>query len=163
MPTFAVDWVPAVYTSPIDDSQYESESGWNEYLPNGQRGSTDGSEKARIILLTSESEVAERTTVAELSALIGVIMREVEAEIAPTQGARSDLVVECEVGPGKEKVFRMAQRPSVDQALATAIAAKLAGIDPPLVKGPIRFQVSFKVRGGHGRGDWHPVASPQAL
>jgi hypothetical protein len=76
------------------------------------------------------------------------------------QGQGSDLVVECEVRPGKEMKLGMAQRPSVDRGLTSTLYKKLAAIDPPVVKGPIKFHVTFKIRGGSNSGDWEPISSP---
>jgi hypothetical protein len=131
-------------------------------MPEGaSRPGASGSNASGVVLLTGEVNVAQRTTVSDLSGLVMSIMRVVDAEIAALkQGQGSDLVVECEVRPGKEMKLGMAQRPSVDRGLTSTLYKKLAAIDPPVVKGPIKFHVTFKIRGGSNSGDWEPISSP---
>ena len=150
MPAFAVEHVPTTYENPIDGKRYEAESGWDTARPQGDGAAPkqNGQVEAAVVLLTSEQEIAQRTTVDDAAGVIKQIITIVEAQVGTSKGPGSDLLVECELLPGKKKNFEMAQRPAVDQPFAQAIYEKLEKIVVPEVKGPVKFQVVFKIRGG---------------
>ncbi|MDI1483786.1 hypothetical protein [Polyangium sp. y55x31] len=154
MPAFAVEHVQTTYVNPIDGKRYESEGGWEEVRPKGDGAAPKRNDQveASVVLLTSEKEIAERTTVEDAVAVIKQIITIVEAEVGVSKGPGTDLLVECELFPGKKKKFEMAQRPTVDERFARAIYDKLEKIVAPEVKGPVKFQVVFKIRGGSPPG-----------
>jgi hypothetical protein len=164
VPAFVVEWISPVYTSPIDGTTYDSPEGWTQAFPGGVAPIASDSDASGVVLLTPEAEITQRTTVADLTTLVKRVIQVVEAEIAAAKGPEgSDLVVECEARPGREAVFRMAQRPAADRALTSAIHGKLSAIEIPVVTGPILFHVNFHVRGGRGSGSWIPAPRPQKL
>jgi len=153
MPEFAVEHVSTTYVSPVDGKRYESEAGWDEARPAGE-GSTSkrsGQVDASIVLLTSQIDMEQRTTVEDASGVMKAIIAAVEAQVGTSKGPSSDLVVECELLPGKRKTFQIAQRPTADRPFAQAVHEKLEKIAIPEVKGPVKFQVVFKIRGGSKR------------
>ncbi|TKC97156.1 hypothetical protein [Polyangium fumosum] len=154
MPAFAVEHVPTTYENPIDGKRYEAEGGWDTARPQGDGTAPkrSGQVDATVVLLTSEQEIEQRTTVDDAAAVIKQIITIVEAQVGTSKGPGSDLLVECELLPGKKKKFEMAQRPDVDQPFAQAIYEKLEKIVVPDVKGPVKFQVVFKIRGGSNPG-----------
>lgn len=151
VPELAVEHVPTTYVNPVDGKRYEAEEGWDVARPTGEAAAAskrDSQVEPSLVLLTNQDEMAQRISVEELSAVVKPIMLAVDEQVGTSKGPGSDLVVECELLPGKKKSFQMAQRPTVDKPLAQAIYDKLGKIPIPQVKGPVKFQVVFKIRGG---------------
>ncbi|MDC3985445.1 hypothetical protein [Polyangium jinanense] len=154
MPAFAVEHVETTYVNPIDGKRYESEWGWDTAQPEGGAAAQKRNDKVEtsLVLLTSEQDIAKRTTVDDLSEFAKQIITIVETQVGTSKGPGTDLLVECELLPGKKKKLEMAQRPTVDQPFAQAIYDKLEKIVAPEVKGSVKFQVLFKIRGGSPPG-----------
>ncbi|MDI3285652.1 hypothetical protein [Polyangium sp. 15x6] len=154
MPAFVVEHVQTTYVNPIDGKRYESETGWDTAKPEGGAAAQKRNDQveAALVLLTNEQDIAKRTTVDDLSEVVKQIIAIVEAQVGTSKGPGTDLLVECELLPGKKKKLEMAQRPTVDQPFAQAIYEKIEKIVAPEVKGPVKFQVVFKIRGGSPPG-----------
>ncbi|UQA59368.1 hypothetical protein [Polyangium aurulentum] len=150
MPEFVVEHVSTTYVSPVDGKRYESEAGWTEARPSGEGGAAKryGQVEPSVVLLTSQHEMAQRTTAEDAAGVMKAIIAAVEAQVGTSKGPGSDLVIECELLPGNRKTFQIAQRPTADRPFAQAVHEKLEKIAVPEVKGPVKFQVVFKIRGG---------------
>lgn len=149
VPEFAVEYVPAAYDNPIDGKRYESADGWAEYTPQGGvKKSNDPVDISGIVLLTDENTISERTNVNDVTSVIDAIKVIVETQVGTSKGPGSEVAIECELLPGKNKKFATAQRPTLDRALKQAIQEKLEKIVIPEVKGPVKFQVLFNMHGG---------------
>jgi len=149
VPEFVVEYVPATYDNPVDGRRYKSPEGWTEYAPDGGVKKSNGpAEMSRIVLLTAQDLIGERTNVKDLTGVIDAIKSVVEGQVGNSKGPGSELAIECELLPGKKKIFAMAQRPTLDRALMQAIYEKLEKITVPEVKDSVKFQVIFKLYGG---------------
>lgn len=149
VPEFVVEYVPAAYDNPIDGKRYESADGWAEYSPQGGVKKSNGPvDMSKIVLLTHQNTIEERTTTEDLVKVVNAIKTIVEAQMGTSKGPPSEVAIECELLPGKNKKFATAQRPTLDRALMQAIYEKLEKIAVPEVKGPVKFQVFFAIHGG---------------
>jgi hypothetical protein len=106
----------------------------------------------RIVLLSPDSELVERTTAEDLSNFVRAIEDVVEEQFADIPRRRGqDLAIECELAPGHEVTFRPAARPGIDREEFQSLSQRLRGLTAPEVSnGPVRFHVLFTIWGGTG-------------
>ena len=112
---FSIEWLRATYVSPTDGRVYVAES-WRTY------GTADPDEKGpvateRFVLLTSDSELADRISIEELGNFMAAVKAVVVNQFVsvPRQPGQ-DLAIECEIDPGNESTFHLAARPGMDPA-----------------------------------------------
>jgi len=153
--TFSVEWVRTSYVSPTDSREYVADV-WKTYGSGTQAESAPADTgpvvRKRIVLLTSDSELAKRTSAEDLAGYVSVIQSVVVKQFAslPRQQGQ-DLAIECELEPGQKVTFRLATRPGMDHELIRTLSGHLRALAAPDVReGPVKFQVLYTIWGGTG-------------
>jgi len=146
---FSIEWLRATYVSPTDGRVYVAES-WRTY------GTADPDEKGpvateRFVLLTSDSELADRISIEELGNFMAAVKAVVVNQFVsvPRQPGQ-DLAIECEIDPGNESTFHLAARPGMDPEALQKLSDHLQAQSPPAASGSVKFQALFRIWGGTG-------------
>jgi hypothetical protein len=147
---FSIEWLRTTYVSPTDGTTYVAES-WRTY------GTADPDEKGavateRFVLLTSDSELADRISIEDLGNFMAAIKAVVVNQFAsvPRQPGQ-DLAIDCEIHPGNEATFHLAARPGMDREALQNLSDHLQAQSPPGARrGSVKFQALFRVWGGTG-------------
>jgi hypothetical protein len=145
--SFALTWRDEVYVSPIDARAYRAEGSWNAYPENaGDAGPAPRVNIRHVRVLTSEEELAARTSVHELVAFCDRIRRCAEQVIGDRDDAAELLLrLQCtSQGHGVHLSGRGEVPQDVMQAFFEAIK-QLAGL--PIREGEVSFEIELTVAG----------------
>jgi len=152
---FSIEWSRTSYVSPIESREYVADV-WKTYGPGtpaeNAPADTGPVVRKRIVLLTSDSELAKRTSAEDLAGYTSVMQSVVVKQFAslPRQQGQ-DLTIECEIEPGHKVTFRLATRPGMDHEVIRTLSGHLRALAAPNVKdGPVKFQVLYTIWGGTG-------------
>jgi len=148
---FSLEWVETGYQSPVDDTVYSSEAGWESYYAQ----SSTAVERAgplkveRIVLLTPEEDFGARVSTdafAEYARAIEEVARHHFNSITPLGG--QDLAAQFEVWPDGRVDLRMASRPGITNEILEGLHQSLLALSVPRVNhASIAFQILFKIWG----------------
>jgi hypothetical protein len=132
------------YLNPVDGKTYVAPGGFKTYQPEvprntlGQRISTIG-----VILLTSQADLQERTSVQDLS----VFLKSVEAkayEVLARNKSAMVVLVQFNCAPGKCAV-KLASQGEAESATLQKLYAVLAGVPALRTSGEAIFQLQIRV------------------
>jgi hypothetical protein len=152
---FSIEWIRTSYVSPTDSREYFAD-GWKTYGPGTRAESAPADTgpvvRKGIVLLTSDSELAKRTSAEDLAGYISVIQSVVVKQFASLpQQQGQDLAIECEIQPGRKVTVRLATRPGMDHEVIRTLSGHLRDLAAPNVsEGPVKFQVLYTIWGGTG-------------
>jgi hypothetical protein len=144
--SLALTWRDEVYVSPIDGQSYTALGGWNTYQPNTPAtAETNGRVKVGDLrLLTSEAEIAARTTVDDMVAFL----REIERSAQRVLGAQDDqgeIVMRLQCKPQGHDVT-LSGRGGTPQQLVEAMFEAVKQLPAMTVSdGEVAFEVAVKV------------------
>jgi len=149
---FQLEWVVETYESPVDGATYYATGGWHTYDTRGRHSpqKTGPVSVKHVVLLTTVEEISQRTTTEDLDALIKSVENLVDDHFALlAREAGRDLIVQCELQPGRRLEIKIASQPSIDDEIYQPLYDRLVELPGPDVKGgPVRFQIVFAVWGG---------------
>lgn len=132
---------------------YEADGGWRVYNPETPRAETSGSpvQMEGIIVLQSEAEMASRVSPVELAAYVGVLKSTAQEHFGSlSESTGQDLAVQIEVWPDGRVDLRMASNPRLRDEILEELHNQLMRLQgPALTGGAIKFQMRFRIRGGH--------------
>jgi hypothetical protein len=165
--SFALEWMPQNYTDPVSGLTYHAEEGWQSALHGGPRPEEERKPVHcdRIVYLTagaaSNSSEELGINMDEMTVYMKGLEKEVQDHFSlHAPGPGMDFFLQCEVVPGLKAYVKLAFRPaSVDTATLRTreLYERLCRLPAPTVsKGPIEFQLVFKIWGGSGE----PLPSP---
>lgn len=164
---FRLEWIQTSYHNPVDQRVYQTDEGWETYVPTGTRHREDAANAVsfRVVLLSSERDVGARVGSNALAAYV----RGVEDVIArhftnPTPADGQDLIAQFELPPDGNVAVVMASRPGIDRDLLANLHASLLALPTPKIsEGPIKFQVVVAIWGGSkdAKLDAEGTGSPQ--
>jgi hypothetical protein len=148
--SISIQWVKAkAYLSPVTGETYLSE-GWTTYQPQGTSRELNqrlAISSSRIVLLTSEPEIAARTTAEDLADYTERIEDEVDAFFAP-QGQRTkrELTIQLALRQeGHEVAFVVMPALSANQN--ADLDNRLEKVPAPKVGGPVKLELILSVWG----------------
>jgi len=135
-----------VYYNPVDKKAYVAQSGWKTYEPETPKPAVPGQKvkSNNIRLLTSEEEIAARTTVPELVAYIQEADR-IGIETLGKSNSPFRLTVQFHCKPiGHEiKMAHVGEAPK--ESLEKLYDALLAAPKLPVKDGEVAFQLEFVI------------------
>lgn len=137
-----------VYKNPVDHKTYVAEGGWKLYKPNApQAEKPKPNPKVKlgsVRLLTSEPELAARTSVEALAALIKDVDRMAGEKLGKSNKA-FQLLVQFTCRPGGQEI-KLAHKGDAPQALLQQFYESLKAIKKlPVKEGTVSFQVDFSI------------------
>lgn len=148
--SISIDWRKARgYVSPVTGKTYFAE-GWTTYLPEGtslelnQRLAVSSS---RTVLLTSEREIAARTTAEDLGGYINTIQDTVDAFFAPqAQRTKRELTIQLALRQEGHEV-RFVAVPNLSAEMSGDLQNQLEKVAEPKVRGPVTLELILTVWG----------------
>lgn len=152
--SFSLEWLPEIYMNPVDNRNYIAEEGWQAYSSSSGPTQTHRElvETQKIILLTSECELAARVQTKVLAAYIKRVEEAVQQNFNLQQiQSKQDLVLEFEVNPDNQVSLEMASRPGIEEERLENLYKSVMQIPSPKVQGgAIKFQIVFAISGKAG-------------
>jgi hypothetical protein len=159
--SFSLEWIPLIYTNPVENVTYHAEGGWNAAMPSEPRAQPEEGPVRwhGSIFLTPGAAVKAPEELGididEFAAYVGAIDRIVQEhfKVLPP-GPGLDLFLQCETYPNRVVHFLCAFRPanvSGETVRARELHERLETLTPPRVwKEPIKYQMVFTIWGGSG-------------
>jgi hypothetical protein len=135
-----------VYQNPVDKKTYVAPGGWKKYHPQAPRPEEPGKKvkHEEIRLLTSQRDIAERTTVEELATFIKEVERVAEQSLG-TSGTGFKLLAQFDCTPSGHEV-RLAHQGEAAQNILQGFYNALKGMKKlPVKGGTVSFQVEMAV------------------
>ena len=148
--SISIEWEkPKGYVSPVSGETYFAER-WTTYLPEG----TSREAKQRVavssnrsILLTSEPQLAARTTAEDLAGYVKRIEDAVDGFFASQeQRTRRELTIQLGLTPEDHEV-RFAAVPDLTADMAADLDNQLDRVPVPKVRGPVKLELILIVWG----------------
>jgi len=135
------------FHNPVDDKTYVAPGGWKSYKPDVPRPDEPGKtvKTDRVRLLTSQSEIAERTTVADLGSFIKEAERLAE-ESFENSGKSFRLMVQFNCRPDGHEVKLAHQGEVTKDMLQPFYDGLTAAKKLPVKDGEVAFQLELSVR-----------------
>ncbi|MFQ5926664.1 MAG: hypothetical protein ACE5MH_04435 [Terriglobia bacterium] len=150
---FSLKWIEQAYENPVDGITYYSEEGWDLYFPqSGLRAKSLGIvSRQEIILLSAQADIERHLGLKSFCAFVEVIDHAIESYFSGSMFiAGQELLVQIELHPGSEVEVKLLMRPQSNESLQQALHQRLLALSVPAVKGPIKFQLAYRVAGGSG-------------
>jgi hypothetical protein len=140
-------WLPALDPDFADPLESHVDGGWGVF--GGNLANSKPVYVKSISLLTIVDLMERRVDSTALSTYINEITATVESHLpdAPP-GPGQDLGLECEVRADGGRTFDFWVRPGKADDALEALRGHLMELPPPVVIGPIRFQINIQLRGG---------------
>jgi hypothetical protein len=147
-PNLQVRWREETYVSPVDGERFQAEGGWETHEPTTRRVDDGPAVLQRIMLLTTEDDLAAAVTVEALSDYItGLRAAATSAATALGEGPGHDLVLRVVLQPDQPPNLVVSVTPDGPAARGTYLEAFTA-VTPPAVQGQVVFELPWAVRGG---------------
>ena len=145
--SISIEWQkPTGYVSPVTGKTYFAE-GWTTYHPENTSNQRLAVSSSRIILLTSEREIAERTSAEDLADYIDRIKRTVDAFFAPqVQRAERELTIQLALKQEGHEV-RFVAAPDLSADMNGDLQNRLQKVAAPKVRGSVTLELILRVWG----------------
>ena len=135
------------YRNPVDGKNYVAKDGWETYEPQGETNAESSSERiktAELRLLTTQDQIAERTSVESLATFAKMIEKSAQ-EAFDTASEKSTVLVQFSCTPGKHDV-KLAHQGDVAQELLQNYYDRLQQLEVlPVSAGEVSFQLTIQI------------------